>query len=414
MPKNAFYAQSGGVTSVINASAAALILEARKHYDNVYAGHNGILGALEEKLIDTSVLTESELAKISQTPGGYFGSCRYKLKSLEENRAEYERLIEVFAAHDIKAFFYNGGGDSQDTCKKVSTLARELGVELTAIGVPKTIDNDLPFTDNCPGFASVAKYVATSILEASLDIASMAKTSTKVFIMEVMGRHTGWIAASAALAQRLGGAPHIILLPEVTFEPEKFIAKVKATVDEHGYCVICASEGIQNAAGEFLSASGNDAFGHAQLGGVAPRLAEMVKSELGLKYHWAVSDYLQRSARHIASTVDVEHAQALAKTAVELAVAGKHGVMPYINRVQASPYKWTVETASLDDVANVERFVPPEFITKDGFGVTDACLEYLRPLIQGEAYPTYNGGLPDYAIGEHKFVEQKCKVWTAV
>jgi 6-phosphofructokinase len=412
MVKNAFYAQSGGVTSVINASASGLITEARKHPEigTVYAGKNGIIGALKEELIDTNQFSDEQIEALKYTPGGAFGSCRYKLKSLKENEAEYKRLIEVFETHNIGYFFYNGGGDSQDTANKVSQISKDMGYPITCIGVPKTVDNDLPFTDCCPGFGSVAKYVAISTLEASLDVASMAATSTKVFILEVMGRHAGWIAASSALAQKSAlGAPHIILLPEVAFDKNKFIAKVKQTVQEKGFCVVVASEGAQYADGKFLAQAGTtDAFGHAQLGGVAPCLAQMVKEELGLKYHWAVSDYLQRAARHIASKVDVAQAYELGVHAVRFAIDGKNAVMPIIVRTQDNPYKWHIESAELKDIANIEKMLPKEYISADGFGVTDACKTYLAPLIQGEAYPPYSdSGLPKYICLEAKLVDKK-------
>ncbi len=401
MPRNAFYAQSGGVTAVINATAAGVIETAAQHPDSigkVLAGRNGIIGALTEDLIDTSVESSQDIAALKHTPSGAFGSCRYKLKSIDESRAEYERLIEVFKAHDIGYFFYNGGGDSSDTAHKVSQIGEALGYPIICVGIPKTVDNDLPVTDTCPGFGSVAKYVAVSIREAAFDVASMALTSTKVFIMEVMGRHAGWIAAAGGLAaEHEGDAPHIILLPEVTFDEERFIARVKETVEGKGYCAIVVSEGVRNADGQFLSDAGiRDAFGHAQLGGVAPVIAGLVKDRLGYKYHWAVADYLQRAARHIASQVDVDQAYALGKAAVEMAVAGRNAVIPVIVRKQDDPYVWEIGEASLADVANVEKTVPAEYISNDGFGITDACRRYLRPLIQGEAYPPYENGLPRY------------------
>src|SRR5579872_482647 len=373
--RNAFYAQSGGVTAVINASACGLLEIARKHktrIGKVYAGRNGIIGALTEDLIDTSKESPAAIRALKHTPGGAFGSCRYKLKGLEENRAQYERLIEVFKAHDIGYFFYNGGGDSADTCLKVSQLSEKLGYPLQAIHVPKTVDNDLPVTDCCPGFGSVAKYVAVSTRECALDVASMAKTSTKVFILEVMGRHAGWIAAAGGLAaEKAGDAPHIILFPEIRFDAAAFLARVKESVERHGYCVVVASEGVRNPDGKFLAEAGTrDAFGHAQLGGVAPTLAAIVKSELKLKYHWALADYLQRSARHIASKVDVEQSYAVGKAAVELAVKGINAVMPIIVRKASRPYKWTVGHVPLSEVANVEKKLPRDYITEDGFGIT--------------------------------------------
>ncbi|MFM8454340.1 MAG: 6-phosphofructokinase [Gammaproteobacteria bacterium] len=414
--KNAFYAQSGGVTPVINASAAGVIQTARAYSDKiakVFAGKNGILGALNEELIDTALFSEAMLDSLKQTPAGAFGSCRYKLKGLEEHRAEYERLLEVFKAHNIGYFFYNGGGDSQDTTHKIAQLAQAMNYPLTCIGIPKTIDNDLPLTDTCPGFGSVAKYVAVSILEAGLDVASMASSSTKVFILEVMGRHAGWIAAAGGLAAREEGqAPHIILLPEVIFDPERFCEKVKASVQKYGYCAIVASEGIKDHSGRFVSESGlQDAFGHAQLGGVAPKLASLIKEKLGYKYHWAVSDYLQRAARHLASQVDVDQAYAVGKAAVEFAVNGLQAVMPAIIRESDSPYRWNIQPVPLGEVANQEKKLPSEYIRSDGMHITEACRLYLEPLIQGEAYPSYTNGLPDYLKQDYPLLDKKLAAW---
>jgi 6-phosphofructokinase 1 len=410
--KNAFYAQSGGVTAVINATAAAVIETARRHPEviaRVYAGRNGIIGALTEDLIDTSRESDEAIAALRHTPAGAFGSCRYKLKGLEESRSQYERLIEVFKAHDIGYFFYNGGGDSADTAYKVSQIGDTHGYPIVSIGIPKTVDNDLPITDNCPGFGSVAKYVAVSIREAAFDVASMARTSTKVFVLEVMGRHAGWIAAAGGLAaERAGDAPQVILFPEVVFDEQRFLARVKESVDANGYCAIVVSEGVRNAEGKFLSETGTkDAFGHAQLGGVAPMIAQLVKDRLGYKYHWAVADYLQRAARHIASATDVEQAYALGRAAVELAVQGRNAVMPIIVRTSDDPYQWEVGTANLEDVANVEKKMPREYISDDGFGITEACRRYLLPLIQGEDYPPYKLGLPDYVTLRNEAVEKK-------
>lgn len=412
--KNAFYAQSGGVTAVINASACGVIETARQHKAQIgrlYAGNNGIIGALREELIDTAKESAKAIAGLRQTPSGAFGSCRYKLKSLEHNRAEYERLIEVFKAHNIGYFFYNGGGDSADTCLKVSQLSETLGYPIQAIHVPKTIDNDLPLTDNCPGFGSVAKYVAVSIKEASLDVASMCDTSTKVFIMEVMGRHAGWIAAAGGLAaDSEGDGPHIILFPEIAFEREKFLKRVQRCVKKYGYCAVVASEGTQYKDGTFLAETGSrDAFGHAQLGGVAPTLAAMVKEALGYKYHWAVADYLQRAARHIASATDVQQAYAVGKAAVEFAVAGKNAVMPAIVRGKGKRYSWRIEEAPLAGVANVERKMPRNYISADGFHISDKGRQYLQPLIQGEDYPSYKNGLPVYTRLKKVLVQKKLK-----
>ncbi len=396
--RNAIYAQSGGVTAVINASAAGVIQTARQHPEKIgkiFAAKSGIIGALNDKLIDTSHESDATIAKLIHTPSGAFGSCRHKLK---DDGDEFIRLIDVFKAHDIGYFFYNGGGDSQDTAHKVATMSKKLGYPVTCIGIPKTVDNDLPFTDTCPGFGSVAKYVAVSTLEAGLDVKSMAETSTKVFILEVMGRHAGWIAAASGLAGRdTSEPPHIILFPEIVFDEQLFLKRVADCVKEHGYCVVVVSEGIKNKEGAFLSDAGlRDAFGHAQLGGVAPVLATLIKRELNLKYHWAVADYLQRSARHIASAVDVEQAYALGKAAVMLALEGHNAVMPIIVREQDEPYEWSIGHVPLAEVANQEKKMPRNFITEDGMGITPACRRYMSPLIQGEAYPPYINGLPDY------------------
>ena len=408
--KNAFYAQSGGVTAVINASACGVIQTARKYPERigkVYAGRNGIIGALTEDLIDTSKESDAAIAALRYTPSGAFGSCRYKLKSLEANQREYERLIEVFKAHDIGYFFYNGGGDSADTCYKVSQLSEKMGYPVQAIHVPKTVDNDLPITDNCPGFGSVAKYIAVSTLEASFDVRSMAKTSTKIFVIEVMGRHAGWIAAAGGLVEDYG-IPVVILFPEVEFNQEQFLAKVEANVKKHGYCTVVVSEGCHYPDGKFLAEQGiKDAFGHAQLGGAAPVVANMIKDALGYRYHWAVADYLQRAARHIASGTDVQQAYELGRKAVKLAIKGKNSVMPTVIRVSDEPYKYRIGYAELKDVANVEKFMPMKFISKDGFGITKACKRYLRPLILGEDYPAYTNGLPEYVTLENKAVAKK-------
>jgi ATP-dependent phosphofructokinase / diphosphate-dependent phosphofructokinase len=399
--KNAFYAQSGGVTAVINASACGVIETARKHrgkIGKVYAGRHGIIGALTEDMIDTSKESRAAIAALRHTPGGAFGSARYKLAGIDKNRAQYERLIDIFRAHDIGYFFYNGGNDSMDTAQKVSEIAVQMSYPITCIGVPKTVDNDLPLTDCCPGFGSAAKYIAVSTREAALDVASMARTSTKVFVLEVMGRHAGWMAAAGGLAAaKAGDAPHLILFPEIVFDREKYLAKVKAAVEKHGYCVVVVSEGVRDAEGKFLAEAGTkDAFGHAQLGGVGPIVAQMPQEAFGYKFHWAVADYLQRSARHIASKVDVEQAYAVGKAAVELALKGRNAVMPTIVRKSAKPYRWSIGEAPLAAVANQEKKVPRNFITADGFGITAACRAYLQPLIRGEDYPPYRDGLPAY------------------
>jgi len=412
MTKNAFYAQSGGVTAVINASACGVIETARQNpgkIGKVYAGRNGIIGALTEDLIDTSQESAEAIAALRYTPSGAFGSCRFKLKSLEDNRREYERLIEVFKAHDIGYFFYNGGGDSADTCYKVSQLSETMGYPVQAIHVPKTVDNDLPITDNCPGFGSVAKYIAVSTREASYDVRSMAKTSTKIFVIEVMGRHAGWIAAAGGLAADADNdIPVVILFPEIEFNQDKFMAKVKAKVEKYDYCSIVVSEGAHWPDGKFLAEQGTrDAFGHAQLGGAAPVVANMIKDALGYKFHWAVADYMQRAARHIASKTDVDQAYAMGRAGVEMALAGENSIMPAIIRTSNSPYAWEVGKAPLSEVANVEKMMPVEYISKDGFGISEACREYLIPLIQGEDYPPYENGMPKYVTLKNAPVARK-------
>ena len=399
--KNAFYAQSGGVSAVINASACGVLETARQHSEQigkVYAGRNGIIGALTEDLIDTSLEPEAAIAALKHTPGAAFGSCRYKLGSIREHRAQYARLMDVFRAHDIGFFFYNGGGDSQDTAYKVSQLATELAYPITCVGIPKTIDNDLPITDCSPGFGSVAKYVSTSLREAALDLAAMSRTSTKVFTLEVMGRHAGWTTAACALAaEHEGDAPHILLLPEIAFDEGRFLAKVEDALERYDQCVIAVSEGVKGPNGEFLSASGlTDSFGHAQLGGVAPLISNLISAKLGCKCHWAVPDYLLRSARHIASETDVQQAYAVGRAAVEFAIAGRGAVMTAIRRLSDAPYRWDIIAAPLAEVANQEKLLPPDFISADGFGITDAARRYLAPLVVGEAYPPFKNGLPDY------------------
>ena len=411
--QNAIYAQSGGVTSVINATASAVIETSRKSkkINKLYAGKDGIIGILNEELIDTSLENSYDIKKLMHTPGGAFGSCRHKLKDVNQSKREYERLIDVFKAHNIGYFFYNGGGDSQDTSNKIAQYTKDAGFPVTCIGIPKTIDNDLPYTDNCPGFGSVAKYIATSTKEAALDVKSMSKSSTKVFIFEVMGRHAGWLAASAGLAKsKNNSAPHIILLPEVTFNEKLFLKKVKEVVKKEDYCVIVVSEGAKYKNGKFLADAGTvDSFGHKQLGGVAPRIADMISNKLGFKYHWAVSDYLQRSARHISSQVDLDHAYAVGKAAVEYASSGENAIMPIIVRKKTKPYSWEVGKVALSKVANIEKKMPRNFISKDGFGITQSCKNYLSPLIQGEAWAPFEDGVIQTASLKNKLIKKKLR-----
>ena len=408
--KNALYAQSGGVTAVINASACGVIETARKHKDKigkVFAARNGIVGALAEDLIDTSKESAANIAALRYTPSGAFGSARYKLKGLEDNDREYERLIAVFQAHNIGYFFYNGGGDSADTCYKISRLSETLGYPVQAIHVPKTIDNDLPITDCCPGFGSVAKYIATSTLEASLDVRAMFRTSTKVFVLEVMGRHAGWIAAASGLLTD-HDIPMVILFPEVVFDQEKFLKRVNANVKKFGFCTVVVSEGVKLPDGKFLAEQGTvDAFGHVHLGGAAPVIADMVNKAYGHKLHWAVANYLQRSARHLASATDVKQAYEVGKAAVQFALRGYNSVMPTIDRVSDKPYRYKIGMAQLEDVANVEKFMPKNFISKDGFGITQKCRDYILPLIKGEDYPKYKDGLPNYVTLKNLPVPKK-------
>jgi ATP-dependent phosphofructokinase / diphosphate-dependent phosphofructokinase len=419
-PKNLLYAQSGGVSAVINASASAVISTARKHkskISKVYAANNGILGVLREELFDTTDESHDAIKQLAQTPGGAFGSCRYKLKDLQTDAAKYQRFLDVIEAHDIGYFLYNGGNDSADTSNKIAALATERGIDLICVGVPKTIDNDLALTDFCPGFASAAKYTAISVLEASLDVESMYETSTKVFVYEVMGRHAGWLAAAAGLAgseRTKGSAPQVILFPEIAFDETKFLSAVQASVAQNGFCTVVVSEGIKDANGRFLTEVGNkDAFGHAQLGGAGEYIAHLVKSKLALKYHVAVPDYLQRSARHIASKVDLEAALKVGEAAVKFALARQNAVMPIIKRLSSNPYRFEIKAAELSDIANHERMMPREFISDDGFAITPAARRYLQPLIQGEAYPAYDGktGLPDYVRLKNNRVKQKLPVW---
>ena len=411
------YAQSGGVTAVINATAAAVIEAARAKKVKVLAARNGILGALREELIDTSKESAAAIRALAHTPGGAFGSCRVKLKSLDADRAKYERLLAVLKAHDVRWFLYNGGNDSADTAWKVSQLAAEFDYPLTCIGVPKTVDNDLAVTDCSPGFGSAAKYTAVSVREAALDVAAMADTSTKVFVYEAMGRHAGWLAAAAGLAGAgVDDAPHLILFPERPFNEADFLAKVDATVKRVGYCVVVTSEGIQTPDGRFVAdaGGGKDSFGHTQLGGVASYLAGRVKDALGHKVHWTLPDYLQRSARHLASKTDIDQAQAVGRKAVEFALKGMNAVMPVIVRMSDAPYRWTIEAAPLSKVANHEKKMPAGFIRRDGYGITDKARRYLEPLIRGEAPPPYGrDGLPKYVTLKNVAVKKKLPAFDA-
>lgn len=423
MPRkhNLFYAQSGGMTAVINATAAGVMQaahDARAEIGRVYAGCNGILGALREELVDLSAETAATRRALRQTPGGAFGSSRYALGTPDSQPANYARLIDVFRAHDIRWFLYNGGGGSAGTSAHVAEAARRAGYPLGVIHLPKTVDNDMAGTDFSPGFGSVAKYTAVGVQEAALDVASMCATSTQVFVMEVMGRHAGWIAAAAALAQAPdgSGAPHILLLPEVPFDAARFLAAVEATVAREGYCVVVTAEGlaVHNPApapaadGEH----GKDRL-NVHTGRAAPFLADLVSRRLGLRCHFAVSDYLQRSARHIASAVDVEQAFQVGVAAVQMALAGEHRVMAGLRRHGTGAHpRWDIVPVSLAKVAGREVVLPKKFIRRDGFGITPACRAYLLPLIQGEDYPRYQGGLPVAARPRLRRVAPLLPPWT--
>jgi 6-phosphofructokinase 1 len=392
------YAQAGGVTAVINASAAAVIEAARaraSEHGGVLAARNGVLGLLAEELVDTAALDVDDLALLRQTPGGYFGSCRFDLDDPQTNPRQFDRIFEVLAAHDVGAFLYNGGNGSMDAVLKLSQAARERGYPLVCVGVPKTVDNDLLETDCCPGFGSAAKYIATAMLEAGRDVEAMASRRGRVFVMEVMGRNAGWLAAASALAARNPDeAPHIVLLPELPFDEGRFLRKVKACVTRLGYCAITAAEGIRTADGRALMEQGRDALGHVQLGGVGQWLARLIHRHLAYKHHWAVPDYLQRAAGHLASATDLAQAEAVGRAAVDCALDGRDAVMPAIHRLGDAPYRWEVRPVGLEGIANLERQLPPGFIAEDGFGISAAGRRYFAPLIEGEPAVRYAAGLP--------------------
>ena len=408
---NAIYAQSGGVTSVINGSAYGVITEAMKadFIDKIYGGFQGINGILEENLIDLQEESPQTIEALRYTPGAALGSCRRKLPDLEKNRHEFERIVQVLEAHDIRYFFYNGGNDSMDTVCKVSRIAVKMGYELIGIGVPKTVDNDLPVTDNCPGFGSTAKYNAISILEGGIDVASMYRDSTKVFVMETMGRHAGWIAAATALARReRDDPPHLILLPERAFVEKRFLVKVEEVVSRNGFCVVAVSEGSKGEDGRFLSESGStDQFGHVQLGGVTHVVQSLIKENLGLKTHGALLDYCQRSGRHLSSRVDLEQAIACGQHAVAIAKEQLNGQMVILVRENDDPYRWSVGHTDAVNIANQEKLLPDSYISSDGFDITEAFIKYCRPLIEGEDFPPFSAGIPQYGRLKKKFVPKK-------
>ena len=415
--RNAVYAQSGGVTPVINASAYGLIKAAQESesIDRIYCGFNGINGVLEEQLIDIAQEPAANIEALRHTPAGAFGSCRLKLRDLDKNREQFQRIVEVLAAHEVGYFFYNGGNDSMDTVAKLGTFAKQNGYPLQVLGIPKTIDNDLPVTDNCPGFGSVAKYNTVSMIEGSMDTEAMYTDSTKVFVLETMGRNAGWLAAATGLGTRSAeDGPHLILLPEVPFDEARFLAAVEAQVARSGSCAITVSEGVQDAQGKFLSESGTkDAFGHTQLGGAGHLIQDLVHSRLKLKVHGAVLDYCQRSARHLASTVDVEQAIACGRKAVELAAQGHSSVMVTILRESDAPYRWTLGHTDAANIANREKKLPGDYIREDGLHITEGFRTYCKPLIQGEDYPPYAEGLPVYRRLEKHFLAPKLAAYKA-
>lgn len=399
MTRNLLYAQSGGVTAVINATAAGVIATARQasgEIGQVLAARNGILGVLRETLVDTAGLSVRDLERLRSTPGGAFGSCRFDLDPADRNPAQYDRLFAVLAAHDVGCFLYNGGNGSMETCRQIQAAADARGYPLTVLGVPKTVDNDIVLTDCCPGFGSAAKYLATSIREVGLDLNAMTTGSGRAFVLEVMGRNAGWLAAACALAaEDDDAAPHLILLPEVAFDEAAFLARVKSVVERSGSCAIVVAEGVRGLGGKVLSIQDRNQKGYIQLGGAGEVIAEKIHTGLGYKVHYALADYLQRSARHIASRTDTAQAFGVGKAAVRRAIAGNCGVVG-IERLSDEPYLWRTTLQAFDLVANLERQVPPEFIAPDGFGVTDAFRRWCRPLIAGEDWPPFRDGLPDY------------------
>jgi 6-phosphofructokinase 1 len=414
---NLLYAHSGGVTAVINASAAAVIAAAHarpERVGKVFAARRGILGVLAEDLYDTEAFDEEALARLMLRPGGAFGSCRFDLPS-EDGQRVTDRLFEVFAAHDIGYFLYNGGNGSMDAVARLHDAARERGYPLVCVGVPKTVDNDIVGTDCCPGFGSAAKYLATSMLEAGLDIASMVGSRGSVFVMEVMGRNTGWLAAATALAANgdPDAAPHIVLVPEATFDEEAFLAEVRRVTERLGYCAITVAEGIRRPDGSLIMEKSRDPRGYVQLGGAGSAIARMIHERLGYKHHWAIPDYLQRSAGHWLSAVDHAQAVAVGRAAVELALDGHGGVFPAIRRLADAPYHWEVAEEDTGRIANLERRLPPAFVRADGLHVTQAACDYIRPLIQGEVAQATRDGLPDYGPLPLVMVPRRLARWVA-
>jgi len=418
---NVLYAQAGGVSAVINASAAAVIEKVQKHPDQfgkIYTALNGIKGVLEEALIDVSNMSSETLERLKHQPGAAFKACRFDLDPLEHNTAQYERVLEVFKTYEIGYFFYNGGNGSMVTAQKVADYCGEHGHPVICVGVAKTIDNDLDLSHCSPGFGSAAKYIATSFLEASLDIISMHETSSKFFVMECMGRNTGWLTLAAGLAKEVIPDLPLILLPaERAFNKTLFIQKVEQLISEKGYCVCAVSEGLQDEQGEYLAIAGIEHTlerDYTQLGGVGSYLSHMVSQHIQSKTHCAVPDYLQRSASHIVSQTDWQMAYDAGKASVEAALRGAHGVLPIIEVTGENPLTWCFKTVELEAVANLEKTVPDNFLTEDGMDITPAALDYLRPLIQGERPVHFKNGLPDIAIMSFVQVQKKLTPFRAV
>ena len=411
---NLLYLQSGGVSSVINVSACGVLEEAYRHSQlitGIYSAAFGIHGLLNEEIYDVTNLNKETLRAIRCMPGGVFGSSRHRIVDAHEDDSEYQRLLNIFRAHGISCFLYNGGGGSMAAAEKIADYCRTLNFPISCIGIPKTIDNDMEQTDNCPGYGSVAKFTATTTREAGLDVASTYTSSTKVLLMEVMGRHAGWIAAAAGLAQQeVDDPPHLIIFPERPLNKKDFLNKVDECVKRIGYCVVIVAEGARGEDGEYINANVTSS-GHRQLGGAAMVLAILIKELLGYKYHCVISDYLQRSARHLSSQVDVEHAYAVGSAAVRYALAGKDCVVPMITRISSSPYKWKINEVSLKVVANKEKFLPQSYISKDGYGISDTAREHILPLIQGEAYPIYQDGLPQMTRHRFPLLTKKLLPW---
>jgi 6-phosphofructokinase 1 len=402
---NLLVAQSGGPTAVINSSIAGVISEAGRHecIEEIYGGMNGVYGILQENLIDIGEENTKSIQSLKHTPAAALGTCRYKINfktDAEQAEKDMNRLFEVIEAHNIRYFFYAGGNDSQDTTNKVHLEAAKRGYDIRAIGVPKTIDNDLPHTDHTPGYGSVIKYNATTVMEVGADLRSQATDEGSCCIIEVMGRSAGWIAAGTVLAkEREDDPPHIILLPEIPFNETKFLVKAMDTVTKNGYCVVVVGEGLKDTEGNEIGADKTklDAFGHPVLAGAAERLAEIVEPALNLKTRTVKLGYAQRAAAHYASQTDVDEAFACGEAAVRAAIEGQSGFMVKLVRESDEPYKWSTGLQPLEDIANQEAFIPRDWISEDGWLPNEKFEKYARPLIQGELHLPTKGGLPAFA-----------------